>query len=414
VLGFTQPRPTEGRALVGLDGPGDSSIADGLPVVWVVCRSFGRLSEAWLWRQVMTFRQVRPHVLCWDYENADAFPVDGIDVQKVGYPAAPEDGASRWLHRLINMPGGNFYGSNGPELHYLSNLFREQRPGAILCHFGHIALRILPVAKRMRVPLIAHFHGVDASASLRNRWYRWSIQHALPEFSAVVVVGDHQKEWVLKQGISKERVQVIPCGVPASQFSPRVHSDAGTCRFLFVGRFVPKKAPLTTIRAFGRCLETGATARLTMIGDGPLLREAQDLVRALGLQDHAELVGEKSNEEVLCAMQRSSAYVQHSVTSADGDTEGWPVAIAEAAACGLPVVATRHAGIVTQVVHGRTGFLVDEHDELMMSQHMLTLARSPDLRRRMGEAGRSYMCNNFDSSDQVRKLETVLLSALGK
>jgi glycosyltransferase involved in cell wall biosynthesis len=111
-------------------------------------------------------------------------------------------------------------------------------------------------------------------------------------------------------------------------------------------------------------------------------------------------------------MQRTGVFVQHSVTAEDGDKEGWPVAVGEAAACGLPVVATHHGGIAHQVVHGRTGFLVGEHDWRAMGLAMSTLARDPELRATFSAAARQRAVEEFSLRTQLDKLETLLLDVV--
>ena len=104
-----------------------------------------------------------------------------------------------------------------------------------------------------------------------------------------------------------------------------------------------------------------------------------------------ELSGPLLPTEVQAALGQADVFVQHSVTAPDGNTEGWPVSIAEAAATGLPIVSTRHAGIPTQVVHGETGYLVNEHDMAGMADWMAVLATNPSLRIAMGTRSRAHI-----------------------
>ena len=92
-------------------------------------------------------------------------------------------------------------------------------------------------------------------------------------------------------------------------------------------------------------------------------------------------------------MQSADVFVQHSVVPrfgpSAGDSEGTPVAIMEASACGLPVVSTRHGGIPEVVTHGTQGLLVDEYDVAGMARSIAELFASPEKRKAMGEAGRA-------------------------
>ena len=128
------------------------------------------------------------------------------------------------------------------------------------------------------------------------------------------------------------------------------------------GRFVDKKAPHLTLLAFRKVLEHFPDAELVIVGDGPLLPVCRDLVRYYRMDANVTLPGVVTPGEVCEQFSHCAAFVQHSVTGRNGDMEGTPVAVLEAAAAGLPVIATRHAGIPDVVCHGQTGLLVDEHD----------------------------------------------------
>ena len=104
-------------------------------------------------------------------------------------------------------------------------------------------------------------------------------------------------------------------------------------------------------------------------------------------------------------------FVQHSISHASGWVEGFGVTIVEAAASGLPVVVTRSGGIGPQVVHGETGFLVEERNVDAMAIAMASLAENPELRRRMGLQGQEHVARHFDSAKQIEKLEQILMQA---
>src|SRR5690606_38663847 len=98
------------------------------------------------------------------------------------------------------------------------------------------------------------------------------------------------------------------------------------------------------------------------------------------------------------------AFVQHSMTAPDGDIEGMPVAILEAASSGLPVVSTYHAGIPEAVLHGQTGFLVEEVDVDGMAAYMVKLATDPLLARNLGLAARKHMEQDYTQQVQMNRI----------
>jgi glycosyltransferase involved in cell wall biosynthesis len=148
---------------------------------------------------------------------------------------------------------------------------------------------------------------------------------------------------------------------------------------------VEKKAPQHTIRAFKQVLGKFPDAKLIMIGDGELLDASMGLVLELKISESVEFTGVLSQQEIAGIFHRARAFVQHSVTSAINDSEGTPLTIMEAMACGLAVVTTKHGGIPDIIKDGETGYLVDEHDVDKMAERMCRIISDPEHTRLMGE-----------------------------
>jgi len=106
-------------------------------------------------------------------------------------------------------------------------------------------------------------------------------------------------------------------------------------------------------------------------------------------------------------MARADALVQHSRVAPDGDMEGWPVVIGEAMAASLPVVATRHAGIMDQVVEGHNGYLCNEGDWQQMGVDMARLAGDRALQEKMGDASLDRVLE-FDATLQIESLRNFI------
>jgi colanic acid/amylovoran biosynthesis glycosyltransferase len=100
--------------------------------------------------------------------------------------------------------------------------------------------------------------------------------------------------------------------------------------------------------------------------------------------------------------------VQHSVVASDGNSEGMPNSILEASASGLPVVATRHAGIPEVVLDGETGFLVEERDVEGMARQMARLVMEPALAEELGRAGRKRMQESFSIDSRIARLWAIV------
>ena len=161
-----------------------------------------------------------------------------------------------------------------------------------------------------------------------------------------------------------------------------------------------KKGPLQTVQAFARLVARldeplRSRAELLIVGEGPLQDQLQELVDDQQLSGQVQLLGLRSPQQIADLMRSARGFVQHSVVAPDGDSEGNPVAVMEAQLSGLPVVATRHAGIPEVVLDGDTGLLVEEEDVEAMAQAMGRLLLEPEFAARLGAAGRRRVANGF-------------------
>lgn len=128
------------------------------------------------------------------------------------------------------------------------------------------------------------------------------------------------------------------------------------------------------------------------------------MAQALGIIDAVTFTGPLPHSEIAVWMQQARAFVQHSVRTGTGDSEGTPVAVLEAGASGLPVVSTRHAGICDVVVPDQTGFLVEERDIEGMARAMLQLAADAALAGVMGVNACEHIRANFSMERSIARL----------
>jgi colanic acid/amylovoran biosynthesis glycosyltransferase len=374
-----------------------------------VTRSVGEISETWMWRQIMGFARVRTHVLTWRYIHRDLFPVGDVPVDILPEAGCwPEETSKlmRRVHRFRNLASRNFFATTRGEYAAIGKMVSEIHPDVMLCQYGTMGLRMLPIARRLAIPLAVHFHGSDLAGGLANRWYRWSIERAIHQFRAIIVVNTKQRDWLVQRGVSPETVHVIPCGVPTDESVPPLprERNGSSPQFMVVSRLVKLKGIDITIRAFASVVSEIPEARLVIAGEGPEREDLEALVRDLGLTAHVRFAGWLSQMEIRRELERSDVFVQHSLVP-----EGWPVSVAEASAMGLPVVVTGCGGLAEQVVDNVTGLIVPMRDVGRMQESMLRLTLDPDLRTRMGTAGRARMIQEFDVKRQIAKLEDVLI-----
>ncbi len=306
------------------------------------------------------------------------------------------------------------YKATGFSPHLVSHL-RALNPVLMHAHFGSDGAMALPLAQRLRLPLVVTFHGYDAtthddhlraSRSLRNRRLLSRRPQLIASCALIIAVSDHIRRSLLARGYRPEQVVTHYTGIDPTHFTPdpdEVREAAPTV--LFVGRFVEKKGCVYLLRAMQAVTQAVPGARLVLIGDGPLRAEMEAAARDLHV--HAEFLGRQSIGSVRDWMRRAWVFCLPSITASSGDTEGLPTVILEAMASGLPTVTTDSAGNPEAVTDGEVGFTVPERDEAGLAQALVRLLRDEPLRRRFARLGRQVVLDRFDMNKQARALEAL-------
>ncbi len=289
----------------------------------------------------------------------------------------------------------------------IANYLQLKNVTAVLGEYGMQSSKMAEPCQIAGIPLVAHFHGMDAHLRKKVQQYAKPYARMFEYASAVIGVSTAMCEQLRKLGAKPKTVYHVPYYVDQNQFCQSSPGDQPST-FLAVGRFVEKKAPHLTILAFSKVHEKLPESRLRMIGDGPLLGPCKRLAQALKLGDSVSFEGSQNHTLVAEAMQTCRAFVQHSVEAEDGDSEGTPVAVLEAQASGLPVVATRHTGIADVVLDGQTGFLVEEGDVDQMAKGMLQVAQNPKVAAELGAAGRQRISSAFGYDQTLGKLANII------
>lgn len=289
--------------------------------------------------------------------------------------------------------------------------FRTYSPHAVLAEYGTTGAATVEACKLFGIPLIVHFHGCDAHERSILAEYGEKYPRMFAQAAAIIAVSRSMQRQLISLGAPADKVHYNPCGIDCSAFGGAEPGNAPPL-FIAVGRFVEKKAPEVTLKAFSQVQRKFPHAELRMIGDGPLFEQCKALASSLGIANAVTFLGAQPHAVVQAEMRQARCFLQHSVEAPSGDCEGTPLGILEAGASGLPVVATRHAGIPDVVIEGETGFLVNEHDIDGMAAHMLRLLEDPMLAARMGQAARTHIITNFSQQQSLDKLWTIVESSI--
>jgi len=193
--------------------------------------------------------------------------------------------------------------------------------------------------------------------------------------------------------------------VDTDRFVPKPERPgSGALVVLSVSRFVPSKRHDLLLAAFHKVLRQIPSARLILVGDGPTLPRSQKIAVELGISHRVEFVGH--SDDVVKFYQSADVFVHTAVY------EGFGRVIGEALACEVPVVTCSDGGPREILGHGETGFLVDPSPQAI-AESIVHLLSHPELRRRMGKAGRKRVIDKFSLKSYKEKITKLYEFVLG-
>jgi glycosyltransferase involved in cell wall biosynthesis len=174
---------------------------------------------------------------------------------------------------------------------------------------------------------------------------------------------------------------------PLSTSSPQSPTSPLPLRLISIGRLIDFKGFPVLIEAVASLRDRKIPVRLQIIGEGPQRAALEAQIDRLHLHTEVHLCGVLSQEEIKKELAASHAFALACLTDAKGATDILPTVILEAMATGLPVVSTTLAGVPEMVIHGETGLLAIPGDVASLAACLTTMAKDPDLRGRLGQAG---------------------------
>jgi glycosyltransferase involved in cell wall biosynthesis/tRNA A-37 threonylcarbamoyl transferase component Bud32 len=291
------------------------------------------------------------------------------------------------------------------------------RPQLLHAHFAtEPAAAAREWARRLGLPFTFTAHGYD----IRRK--------PPPDFadraaaaSAVITVSEANREHILRSfGVPADKLYVIPCGVDVHQFRPRAvwpepalaagkapgdtDSDSsqpgvrGEPLIVCVARHVRVKNLGLLLRACAQLRDRAVAFHCVSVGDGVCRGELEALRSELGLEDVVEFVGAQEQRAVADWWQRARVAV---LTS---ESEGMPICLMEAGACGVPAVATAVGGVPEFLEHRKSGLLVPPGDTDRLADALQRLLERPEEAAEMGRAARARVVEKFSLTRQVDDL----------
>lgn len=269
---------------------------------------------------------------------------------------------------------------------------------------GPIGLAALAIARILKIPISGTYHTqipqyarfLTGDSVIEDLTWKYTLWY-YDQMDRIYAPSRSTREELVARGIAPEKIHIYPRGIDIDRFRPEKRngffiSEYGIeekVKILYVGRLSKEKNLDVLQEAFKRLVETGADARLILVGDGPYLQE----MRNASTGSPCTFTGYLKGESLCAAYASSDIFVFPSGTDTFGNV------VLEAQASGLPVIVTDRGGPVENMVPDETGLVVPAEDAESLATAMGALVRNADRRRKMGAAARRYMEDrSFDAA----------------
>ncbi|MFN0153785.1 MAG: glycosyltransferase family 4 protein [Gaiella sp.] len=301
----------------------------------------------------------------------------------------------------------------------LARVIRDVRPHIVHTHtakagaVGRLAARLASIGPGRRIVVVHTFHGHVLRGyfgSLGTRIFR-TIETVLARLSdRLIAVSPEVRDELVALGVAPaSKFEVVRLGI---DLEPRVRTTQDpaeirrrvgipTERFVvgWFGRMTGVKRTTDLLDVLTSLRERGVDALLLLVGDGTDRAELEQLAHKRGVARSCLFLGYQDDVAPWYAI--CDAFL---LTSAN---EGTPVVLIEALAAGVPAVATKVGGVRDVVDDGISGYVVRAGDTHAMAERLERLARDPELRRRMGEAGRAKVLERYAVSRLVGDIDAL-------
>jgi len=213
-------------------------------------------------------------------------------------------------------------------------------------------------------------------------------------------------------GCPAASIRILPAGLQTVDFTlTNKEPSNGPLKLLFVGRLIPLKGPDRFIRICRILKQRGfQDFHATLTGEGDMMGHLTELVQEFNIQGNITFTGKKTHAEIISLMQESDIFIFPGIRYNNlAETQG--LVVQEAQAMKLPVIISDAGGMHEGIVDGVTGFVLHEDDLASFAERIEFLASHPEVRKKMGEAGRKFVEQNYDSSVLGKRLEAIYSGA---
>ena len=315
----------------------------------------------------------------------------------------PVDIPQTHLHRIPAFPINPHLWLDWPSaLKMIARVSNEQKLDLLHVQMNSGSLELmLPLIKDALPPLLSTFHLAYAEGNIATQLgfgLAWRVSlFALGKYDHIILVDPMQEKRFLEYGVPQDRLTIVPNGVDTSLFSPCDIKDRDEIiDFVYVGRLSLDKGVHILLEAFREYHSENPKTRLTLVGDGLLKTQLEDVasersVRWLGTLQH---------KRVPSVLRRADIFV------IPQNIGGLGLSVIEAMSCGLPVITTS-IGETTRLLKSNEGILVKPENSAAVVDAMRLLASDKSLRSEMGSRCREKIVQSYSWPNRITQIEAV-------
>lgn len=289
----------------------------------------------------------------------------------------------------------------------LARELRRRRTDHLHNHFANAGATVgLLAAHFLRLPWSLTLHGISETDYPAGLLLGRKLAHA--RFAACVSWFGRAQAMRVTPAEQWRKFAIVRCGLDLAETDrarPVRAASRAVPRVICVGRLSPEKGQLGLLEAVAALRARGIGCELVLVGDGPAREEVERRIASLGLGDTVLMKGRMGEADTLAEIGGADLLVLPSFM------EGLPIVLMEAMALGVPVVASRVAGVPELVEDGVGGALFRPADWGELADRMAALVRDPALRARYAAAARAKVEAEFDIAKAITPLPTLFAQA---
>jgi len=284
------------------------------------------------------------------------------------------------------------------ELSYAFRIAQKRKFDLVHAHWSiPQGLTAFFLSRLYKIPYVLSVHGSDVYG-LRSPALRL-LNKAVVHQADGCVANSNATATMASNVSGRRDISVIPMGVDVDLFKSvrsgtNGHTENGP-NILYAGRLIDVKGVQYLIEALPRVLKMHPSAKLLIVGSGPLRSSLAELSERLHLQDQVKFIHDVPQEELVRYYSMADVFVLPSVVTDTGETEGLGVVLLEAMACGVPVIGSAIGGISDIIEDQETGLLVRQKTPVDLAEKINRVLADKELRQRLSKRGHDFVKERF-------------------